>query len=115
MTTTTERPKRATKRKRMVRKQIYILPRQDEELKRLAEQRAVSEAELIREAIDELLQEPPTGSASKSLPPNEAAWQALLKSMQERQIDELPGEPHRWVRADYYDDERARKRNGLES
>ena len=36
-----------------VRKQIYIEPRQDQTLKRLARLRKNSEAEIIRQAIDE--------------------------------------------------------------
>jgi len=106
MTTTTERPKRASKRKRMVRKQVYILPKQDEALKRLAEQREVSEAALIRAAIDELLHEPPTTSVSKSLPPNEAAWQAILAFVDQRQKVDIPGEPYKWKREDGYKDGR---------
>ncbi len=37
---------------RMVRKQIYIEPEQDAELKRMAERTGASEADLIRQAID---------------------------------------------------------------
>jgi len=36
----------------MVRKQIYINRRQQALLKRLSEQRGISEAEIIRQAID---------------------------------------------------------------
>ena len=36
----------------MVRKQVYIEPRQDAVLKRLARTRGVTEAEIIRQAID---------------------------------------------------------------
>ena len=37
---------------RMVRKQVYIEPRQDVLLKRLARETDVTEAEIIRQAID---------------------------------------------------------------
>ena len=37
---------------RMVRKQIYIEPRQESTLKRLARETGATEAEIIREAID---------------------------------------------------------------
>lgn len=37
---------------RMIRKQIYLHPRQDKILKEMARARGVSEAELIREAIE---------------------------------------------------------------
>ena len=36
----------------MIRKQVYIEPRQDRMLKRRASQRGVTEAELIRDALD---------------------------------------------------------------
>jgi len=36
----------------MIRKQVYIEPRHDRMLKRRASQRGVTEAELIREALD---------------------------------------------------------------
>jgi hypothetical protein len=36
----------------MIRKQVYIEPRQDRMLKRRASQRGVTEAEIIREALD---------------------------------------------------------------
>jgi hypothetical protein len=36
----------------MIRKQVYIEPRQDRMLKRRARQRGVTEAEIIREALD---------------------------------------------------------------
>ena len=39
---------------KMVRKQVYITQEQDEKLKRLAESRGVTEAEVIRGAIDNL-------------------------------------------------------------
>lgn len=39
---------------RMVRKQIYIEPRQEEFLKRRAKELEVSEAELVRRAIDQI-------------------------------------------------------------
>jgi hypothetical protein len=58
-TQTTPRTRPQSRRKRMVRKQIYILPKQEEGLKRLAEQRGASEAELIREAIETMLQSAP--------------------------------------------------------
>jgi hypothetical protein len=37
---------------KMVRKQVYLEQRQDELLKRLAEESGVTEAEIIRDAID---------------------------------------------------------------
>lgn len=42
---------------RMVRKQTYILPEQDEELKKLAKIKMVTEAEIIREALDNFIRQ----------------------------------------------------------
>lgn len=41
----------------MIRKQVYIEPRQEETLKRVTEETGRSEAEIIREALDLWLQE----------------------------------------------------------
>jgi hypothetical protein len=108
-TATTSQAKRPTRRKRMVRKQIYIHPQQEAQLKRLAQQRDTSEAELIREAIEILIDQQPVSQVSKALPPDKAAWQAILESMQKRRGDKAIGKPHRWTREDYYDDERSRR------
>src|SRR5690348_3128783 len=40
------------KRKTMIRKQVYVEPRHDRMLKRRASQRGVTQAQLIREALD---------------------------------------------------------------
>ena len=42
--------------KRMVRKQTYILPEQNRELKELAKAKRVTEAEVIREALDHFIE-----------------------------------------------------------
>ena len=39
----------------MVRKQMYILPQQDVELKKLAKEKRVTEAEIIREALENFI------------------------------------------------------------
>jgi hypothetical protein len=44
----------------MIRKQVYIEPRQDRMLKRRANQRGVTEAEVIREALDRVEVRPAT-------------------------------------------------------
>ena len=55
----------------MIRKQVYIEPRQDASLKRLARAKGVTEAEIIRRAIDR-------ETSSVSIPigqPDSAAWE----------------------------------------
>lgn len=51
---------------RMVRKQIYIEPRQEEILKRRAKEMRITEAELVRRAIDQI------NRSYASLPPQPA-------------------------------------------
>lgn len=92
----------------MVRKQVYIYPQQEAQLKRLAEERDVTEAELIREALDALLQQPAPAPAVKSLPPDEAAWQAILQSIRDLKPDPARTEPYRWNREELYEERMAK-------
>jgi hypothetical protein len=61
----------------VVRKQIYIEPHQEALLKRLAQALGVSEAELIRKAIEGQLR----GGRQTPLPPDPAAWEKALQFM----------------------------------
>jgi hypothetical protein len=92
-------------RRRMVRKQIYILPHQEARLKVLAQEQLVTEANLIRQAVEAFLNQP-TKEILKPLPPDDAAWQEILASFAEVRSRTVAGEPHRWTRDDYYDDPR---------
>ena len=80
-----------------VRKQIYIEPAQEQMLKQLAETLQVSEAELIRQAIDTQL---------RSLRPrrrSRQAWEAERRRI-ERLIELGPVSGRRtWRREDVYD------------
>lgn len=58
----------------MVRKQIYIQKRQEAILKRLSQERGVSQAELIRQAIEHEASNIPASMAS----PDRSAWQELV-------------------------------------
>ena len=83
----------------MIRKQIYISPQHDRLLKRLAGEKKVSEAELIREAIDRQAE-----SAAATPPsPEPSAWQEALRFM-----NRLPrprtAKPRRVRREDAYTD-----------
>jgi hypothetical protein len=88
----------------MVRKQIYIEPRQDALLKRLAELRSVSEAELIRSAIDRQLNgevQPP--------PPDPVAWEEAHQFMMElRARGPIEGRARAWVRENLYEERMSR-------
>lgn len=82
----------------MVRKQIYISKRQQQLLKRVARKRRVSEALLIREAIDHQLQNVEHVASLKS-----EAWQrafGLMKSLHAQ--GPLPNRPRQWTRDELY-------------
>lgn len=86
---------------RMVRKQIYIEPRQEMLLKRLARSRGVSEAELIRQAIDRQV----GGVRQRSLPPDPVAWEQAYQFMLDlRAQGPMEGEQRTWRRQDLYEE-----------
>jgi hypothetical protein len=82
----------------MVRKQIYISKRQQQLLKRVARKRKVSEALLIREAIDHQFQNVEQVSSSKS-----EAWQRALGLMKSLHAQgPLQDRPRQWTREELY-------------
>ena len=90
---------------RMVRKQIYIEPRQEAMLKRLAESRGVSEAELIRQVIDRQVD----GGRQQSLPPDPAAWEQAYQFMLDlRACGPVEGAARSWVREELYEERMSR-------
>ena len=83
-----------------VRKQIYLEQRQNRQLKRLAEARGVSEAEVVRQLISA---EALSGAASP-LPPDPAAWEQAHRSMLNLLAQgPLPNRRRSWKRADLYE------------
>lgn len=86
--------------KKMVRKQIYIQKTQEERLKRVAETRGVSEAEIIRRALDNELKR-----AGYRLAYDNDAMKRLYKLMRDQ--DKKPPVPQKkrdWTREDLYED-----------
>jgi len=84
----------------MVRKQIYIQKSQEERLKRVAEARGVSEAEIIRRALDVELK-----YAGYRMAYDREAMSRLYAAMLE--MDKLPPVPQKkrdWTRADLYEE-----------
>lgn len=80
-----------------IRKQIYIEPRQEALLKAIAQQAGVSEAEIIRQALDRHI-----GFISTAQP-NIAAWEAEKAFInQVKQRSRLPG-GRDWRREDLYE------------
>ena len=81
---------------RMVRKQIYIEPKQDAQLKRRASELGVTESDLIRPGIDQV------DRAYTGLPLDRAAWEEELTFIRERaRIQELGG-ARGWTREELY-------------
>ncbi|HLE91193.1 MAG TPA: CopG family transcriptional regulator [Anaerolineales bacterium] len=84
----------------MVRKQIYIQKSQEERLKKVAEARGVSEAEIIRRALENELKR----AGYRRAYDNEA-WKRLDAAIQE--MDKLPPVPQEkrdWKREDLYEE-----------
>ncbi|MGC1377022.1 MAG: CopG family transcriptional regulator [Anaerolineales bacterium] len=87
----------------MVRKQIYIPKQQDALLKRLAKQRGVSEAEVIRRALTREVEAPaPVQDAQKAL----AKMSAFAEERKTKFAGQ--GEPFRWNRDELYDERESR-------
>ena len=82
----------------MVRKQIYIQKRQDALLKRSSEARGVSEAEIIRQAIEREI----AGAPSQPAAIDRAAWQELISFVESRQSSVSGHQPLRWNREEIY-------------
>jgi predicted DNA-binding protein len=87
----------------MVRKQIYLTPEQDEKLKRLARKRGVTEADVVRGAIDKVEAE----EEAEELRRRKAADE-FIAHMRRHAATHL-GKTDKWTRDDAYDDERSRR------
>ena len=90
----------------MVRKQIYIPRRQDALLKKLAKQRGVSEAEVIRQALEREVQTPvpATPRDSKKALDDMFAFVETLKNRPEF----MTGEPYKFNREELYEERESR-------
>jgi hypothetical protein len=85
----------------MVRKQIYLPRRQNQFLKRRAKQAGISEAEVIRRALerDEKM-------ADTQVMGNIAGWEQIQQFVKERQVKYAgKGKPVQWNRQDLYDED----------
>jgi len=93
----------------MVRKQIYILKRQDALLKRLAKQRGISEAEVIRQALEREVEAPaPTVRDSKKALDEIIAYARSLRDRPEF----MAGEPYKFNRDEIYEKRESRWNKG---
>lgn len=88
----------------MVRKQIYIQKRQEALLKRLSQARGLSEAEIIRQAIEREA----SGAPIQSAIIDQNAWQELVAFVEARQSTVRSGKPYRWNREEIYSERESR-------
>jgi hypothetical protein len=82
----------------MIRKQIYIARRQQVLLSRLAKARGVSEAEVIRQAIEREA----AGGQGQPVVPDATALDEIVQDALSRRQFGITGEPLRWNRDDAY-------------
>ena len=87
----------------MIRKQVYITAKQDATLKRLAKKRGVTEADVVRHAIDREESE-----ADSEEERRREAGRKLVEFLRHRAAT-VPGRTDKWTREDAYDDERSRR------
>jgi hypothetical protein len=83
-----------------VRKQIYLEKRQDQQLKRIAEARGISEAEVIRQAVDQIT----VLSAQLPVEIDDMAFEAFKREALARRKLGITGEPYKWRRQDAYEE-----------
>jgi hypothetical protein len=87
----------------MVRKQVYIYRRQEAQLKRISEARGISEAEIIRNALDR--------EVNSQVAPyhyDEEAWAKILAFIDENAKLGVIGKPYKFRRQDAYDERESR-------
>jgi hypothetical protein len=89
----------------MIRKQIYLPRRQNQLIKRRAKQQGITEAEVIRQALDR--------DERLSAPLNRAdaaSWEQIQRFVQERQAKYAgKGKPVRWNRQELYEEHDQRR------
>jgi len=83
---------------RMIRKQVYIKPAQDELLKRAAKQLGVTESELIRRGVDH-------ATAAVKGPRDPEAWEKFMAFAKKRAEMKVPQTGRNWTRDDLYEDD----------
>lgn len=88
----------------MVRKQIYIQKRQDALLKRLSRARGLSQAEIIRQAIEREV----AGGPAQPGAVDHSAWHELVAFLETRQQAASGSQPYRWDREEIYTERESR-------
>jgi hypothetical protein len=88
----------------MIRKQFYIHKRHQLLLRKLAKAKGVSEAEIVRQAIEHEA----AGGLQRSTTPNRAAWEEILSAVEARKAMTRSAAPYHWDRLDAYRDREGR-------
>jgi hypothetical protein len=88
----------------MVRKQIYIQKRQEAMLKGLSKALGLSEAEIIRRAIEREL----GGNTSQPAPRSTEALDQFIRTALKRRVEDVPREPYQWNRQELYEERESR-------
>ena len=88
----------------MVRKQIYIHKWQDDLIKHLAEARGISEAEVIRNAIEKEMH----GSQNLPVSQSSSALDEFIQLAISKRAAALKGESYRWNRDEIYEERLSR-------
>ena len=92
----------------MVRKQVYIEPRQDEILKKWAEETGKTEAEIFRQALDRWI------ASEQQRRQAEAAWEQVLAFVEEWAAQgPVPG-GRTWTREELYEERLSRYDQGAD-
>ena len=87
---------------RMVRKQVYIEPRQEKLLKQRAKELHVSEAELIRRGIDRVVKDAPTTESNKDA--RREAIKRLFEFIETHRKFDVPQTGRSWTREELYEE-----------
>lgn len=85
----------------MIRKQVYVSPEQEKFLKQLSKKFGQSEAELIRQAIDQALAADATPGAR-----DVSAWEREKAFIRSLMAQKPLHRRRRWTRAELYEEER---------
>jgi hypothetical protein len=82
-----------------------LLEKQQEQwLKRMAKNKGISEAEIVRKALDQGT----SGAQTISPKGDEPAWQELIRFVEGRKSLGLKSRPYRWNRQDAYSEQKNR-------
>jgi len=86
----------------MVRKQVYIEPRQETQLKQQVAETGMSESEIIRKAIDRWLEEQARQHQAQE------TWAKARVLMEERYVQEAVPGGRTWARDELYEERLSR-------